>query len=237
LWVTKMYSSSVTMFSGCVALVGGSGTAYDASHVNVAYARIDGGTSAPGYFTDIDATVTTITLNAKGYATYSNYYPVEVSGAKVYTASLDLANGKITCSEIEDAKVPAGEGVLLFGEANAEVTLTPVSYIATLTGNDLKATTLADGTLAQKGSDDCYSLSGDTFMKFTGENFVPNKAYFGVESGSQVRGFSIVFDDATGISTVAAAEQPAAVYDLQGRRVEKPAKGIYVVNGKKMVKK
>ena len=28
-----------------------------------------------------------------------------------------------------------------------------------------------------------------------------------------------------------------AIYDLQGRRVEKPAKGIYIINGKKLLLK
>lgn len=39
------------MFYGCTSLVGGAGTTYDSSHYNGVYARIDGGTSAPGYFT------------------------------------------------------------------------------------------------------------------------------------------------------------------------------------------
>ena len=39
------------MFFGCTNLVGGAGTAYDNSHTDHTYARIDGGTEAPGYFT------------------------------------------------------------------------------------------------------------------------------------------------------------------------------------------
>ena len=34
-------------------LVGGLGTTYNSSYVDKTYARIDGGTSRPGYFTDI----------------------------------------------------------------------------------------------------------------------------------------------------------------------------------------
>ena len=43
--------STTEMFSGCTSLVGGQGTVYDSGHVNGAYARIDGGSDAPGYFT------------------------------------------------------------------------------------------------------------------------------------------------------------------------------------------
>ena len=39
------------MFYGCTSLVGGAGTAFSASHTGGEYARIDGGPSAPGYFT------------------------------------------------------------------------------------------------------------------------------------------------------------------------------------------
>ncbi|MBO7610067.1 MAG: BspA family leucine-rich repeat surface protein, partial [Muribaculaceae bacterium] len=43
------------MFDDCTSLVGGKGTTYDASHVNGAYAHIDGGTSNPGYFSSHQA--------------------------------------------------------------------------------------------------------------------------------------------------------------------------------------
>ena len=46
-----MYSTD--MFTGCTNLVGGSGTKYNSSYVNKTYARIDGGTSSPGYFTKV----------------------------------------------------------------------------------------------------------------------------------------------------------------------------------------
>ena len=186
------------------------------------------------------ATTTTISLNASGYATYSNYYDVEVSGAKAYAASLDFANSKITCKEIASGKVPAGAGVLLFGDANAEVTLTPTTDAAALTNNDLKGTTQATGLTATKGTNDYYVLSGSAFKKFTGSAFTANKAYFEVEAtGGEARAFSIVFgSDATGISQVESGAQrtDSGVYDLQGRRVEKPLKGLYIGNGKKVAK-
>ena len=39
------------MFEGCTSLVGGQGTTYDSSHTDASYARIDGGSSNPGYLT------------------------------------------------------------------------------------------------------------------------------------------------------------------------------------------
>lgn len=201
------------------------------------------GTSAlvMSYVKFTPAAATTINLNSSGYATYSNYYDVEVSGAKVYTAALDTDKGEITCTEVSSGKVPAGAGVLLYGTANAEVTLTPTTGAAALSDNDLKGTTKSDGTLAEKEANGIYySLSGNAFMTFNGAAFVANKAYFEAPSGGQgARSFSIVFNDggyAAAIEGVSPAERSAdSVFDLQGRRVEKPVKGIYVVNGKKVV--
>lgn len=42
---------STGMFTGCTNLVGGVGTVFDKTHTDKSYARIDGGPSAPGYFT------------------------------------------------------------------------------------------------------------------------------------------------------------------------------------------
>ena len=43
--------NSLSMFYGCTKLVGGSGTTFNSSRTDKTYARIDGGTSNPGYFT------------------------------------------------------------------------------------------------------------------------------------------------------------------------------------------
>ena len=50
---TNNVTSSANMFTYSTKLVGGAGTKYNSSYVDKTYARIDGGTSSPGYFTDI----------------------------------------------------------------------------------------------------------------------------------------------------------------------------------------
>ena len=49
---TDSVGSSGNMFTDSTNLVGGAGTVYDANNVDKTYARIDGGTSNPGYFTE-----------------------------------------------------------------------------------------------------------------------------------------------------------------------------------------
>lgn len=52
-WSTANVTESRFMFTGCPNLVGGSGTVFASTHVDKEYARVDGGTSAPGYFVDL----------------------------------------------------------------------------------------------------------------------------------------------------------------------------------------
>ncbi len=56
-WSTAAVTNSTYMFANCTSLVGGQGTTYDYSHTDKTYAHIDGGTSNPGYFTDINTTM------------------------------------------------------------------------------------------------------------------------------------------------------------------------------------
>jgi len=50
-FVTTAVTDSTNMFTGSTKLIGGAGTKYNGSYIDKTYARIDGGTSNPGYFT------------------------------------------------------------------------------------------------------------------------------------------------------------------------------------------
>ena len=50
-WNTDNVWDMSDMFEDCTSLVGGMGTTYDAYHTDGEYARIDGGSERPGYFT------------------------------------------------------------------------------------------------------------------------------------------------------------------------------------------
>lgn len=68
-----------------------------------------------------------------------------------------------------------------------------------------------------------------------------NKAFLVLtDAEAQAKGFILTFEDGstTGIETVETSKgniKDGVYYDLQGRRVEKPTRGIYIVNGKKVV--
>ena len=52
-WNTDNVTNSTNMFLNARSIVGGAGTTYNSSYIDKTYAKIDGGTSSPGYFTAI----------------------------------------------------------------------------------------------------------------------------------------------------------------------------------------
>ncbi len=71
-WSTKDVTNSEGMFTGCTKLVGGMGTAYSSAHTDATYARIDGGTKAPGYFTEYNSTgITDILASGEPFDVYT----------------------------------------------------------------------------------------------------------------------------------------------------------------------
>ena len=72
------------------------------------------------------------------------------------------------------------------------------------------------------------------FYKATTGTIKAGKAY--LESTSGVKAFYFAGDDATGIANVEKAVENGAIYNLAGQRVNKAQKGIYIINGKKILK-
>ena len=139
--------------------------------------------------------------------------------------------------------VPAGTGLLLIGETgNYEV---PITTSASCYSNFLKGVTTATTiTPTSDGYNNFILANGTNGIGFypVGEEgtLAAGKAYLQLPSSvSSAKGFSLSFEDeTTGISDnyeVEILNSDAAVYDLQGRKVKNPTKGLYIVNGKKVV--
>ena len=175
---------------------------------------------------------TNITLNTKGFATYSKSNDFTFSGAKAYKMALDETAKTITGTEVT-GKIQAGAGILLKGEAGATVTITGATWATALEDNSLKGSTKADGTTATK-PEFCYVLSGDTFMNYSGESLTANKAY--IQAGSNLaNSLDIVFEgNPTAVEAIAEtkanAEAPVKVikngqlfignYNVAGARIK-----------------
>lgn len=57
-----------------------------------------------------------------------------------------------------------------------------------------------------------------------------------IDTSVSVKALSLVLNDGTGIATLTSEKEDATAYDLSGRRVQKMTKGVYIVNGKKVMK-
>ena len=94
--------------------------------------------------------------------------------------------------------------------------------------------------LASDASYDYYGFQGGNFVKAAYATVNPFRSYIKVAKSANAPATLIWTDDeATGISSLKADIQngKADVYDLQGRRVLNPVRGLYIVNGKKVIVK
>ena len=76
------------------------------------------------------------------------------------------------------------------------------------------------------------------FRKFNGTKLQGCRAYLVVPAGKTLMGMRFEDGVQTAIGQMPQQEQAAeAVYDLTGRRVQSPQRGLYIVNGKKKLVK
>ena len=168
------------------------------------------------------------------WATYYNNEKGFTADANTTVFKAALTGSQLTMTEVAGKEIPAGKAVILKSTA-ATITLTPATTTATLEGNQLVGTATA---ITNPGN--AYVLSkgakGVGFYKLTsGGTIGANKAYLTYSAGA--RDF-FLFDETTGIISVNGSglmvNGSDGCYDLQGRRVQNPVKGLYIVNGKKV---
>lgn len=204
-----------------------------------------GNEDAGNYWQFIKVTEVPLNIAANDYITLCLPFNVKLpegSAVKAYYAS--AAAGKVLKLTEITGIIPANEGVILqnTGAAEATINLTITTDEATtLTDNRLVGVTAKREGYAVKSN---YVLAdGNKGIGFYKANFtaIPaNKAYLPSENITNAQGVMMAFsfgDEVTGIDNVNAAA-PAAkkYYDLQGRRVLYPAKGIFVTeDGQKVL--
>ena len=95
-------------------------------------------------------------------------------------------------------------------------------------------------TLTSGGEYDYYGFADGQFVKAAVATVNPFRAYIKVPHAANAPAtLQWLGDETTGISDYKAEDGSAKkeVFDLQGRRVENPVRGIYIINGKKAVVK
>ena len=190
----------------------------------------------------------TVKLNKYGYATmyYGNLALTVPEGVTATTYTEDVEES--TTYNAGEA-IPAGEAVVLKGEANTEYTFElTTTDVAPDTNNALMGLDEAGETVAPADGDyKFYMLSAKNgkvgFYYGTrcpnGEAFqtAAHKAYLVVPVAAGAKE-CYIFGETTGINSIQNAEfAEGSVYNLNGQRVDKNYKGVVIVNGKKLIKK
>ncbi|MBO4612107.1 MAG: InlB B-repeat-containing protein [Bacteroidaceae bacterium] len=191
----------------------------------------------------------TISIGSAGYATYCSSNALDFSGTsvKVYQAKATASN--VTLTEVEDGIIPAGKGMVL--KASADTYYVPVT---TASASDyVDAENELVGVLTKTQVDETsggkynYILANGSagvgfYKAVDGKYLAANRAYLSTATpaaAASVKEFlGFTDDDTDAISQIEnETMRNEAIYDLSGRRIQKPTKGLYIVNGKKYIKK
>lgn len=188
------------------------------------------------YEKDGEATPTeTITVTDAKYATYCSENALDFEGTGLTAYIADQKGTKVTFEKI--TKVPAYTGVLVKADGAGSFTVSSTSSVDDATSNDLEgviAETPYTGTIYVLMNGD----KGIGFYKTTQPKFTlsAHTAYLPASIGTS-RTF-IGLDEATAIDgIVAEKESNGEIYNLSGQRVNSPKKGLYIMDGKKVLVK
>ena len=193
------------------------------------------------------ATITlapTVTISDTKYAAYCPAHKLDFtdSDVKAYKASVDNTTGKVTLTKVD--VVPAGTGVVLYCETSGEYAIPVTTKAASdVTGNEMVGVLTRTQVLWNPETDVYnYILQQGQFKKASTGYLKPNLAYLSTSydvTAPGARELEIVFDDdiTTGVEGLknSNTEELKSYYNLNGQRMAQPTKGLYIVNGRKVV--
>lgn len=192
-----------------------------------------------------------LSIGNTGWATiYLDFNATIPSGVNVYGVTANAEGTKAQLTEVSDV-IAANKGYLVKGEAtsytfvqsNAEASTVGTDMLGSVTDSYVPgpAYVLSEGA---SGVGFYKALLNKNETGGTGESHFKNnanKAYLPAPAPGGARVLTFNFDDnaETGINAVEieeAAPANAAIYDLSGRRVQSAKSGLYIINGKKVIK-
>ena len=261
-WSTVNVNNGDDMFTGCTNIVGGNGTTFNANHTDAEYARIDK-PEQPGYFTQKELQLEPIDIanfsndidegtDLDGNVVNDIYYNINSGdgsydpseGCIVVTAPTEdsVINGQdIFGNNFQTGftgivfKVPAGKGSMI---VDAQTTGSMAMKLKIDDNNPIEKK--LDGRMKVSFP---YNVSEPTYVYIYGGNTsaAPGLANRAADSG-EMKLYSIeICPDATGMNftPILTPEGDGNHYTLDGRKLnsEPTIKGIYIINGKKVVVK
>jgi|GEM_PF-6769043 len=191
-----------------------------------------------------------VEIGAAGAATFSSTEALDFTDVTTVAAYIakEATSGNSALEFTRVYKVPANTGLIVrnadgenAGAVSADVPVL-VGEAENVEGNLFVAATDEIASLPSvDGEYTNYILNKKNgvlgFYKANGKKVAAGKAYLKMLTGSGAAEF-IGFDgEVTAIESLTAENANNEIFDLQGRRVAKAAKGVYIVNGKKVVLK
>ena len=200
--------------------------------------KTSGNVALGNIYVDREAATATMTIGAAKYGTFIAPFAVEIPEGVTATKVTGVEGTKLTEEEVEGT-IPANTPVVLYSETEVNEEFTGVN-VAT---QDTYTVGLLTGVYTEvEAEDGWYVLQNHDgqvgFYKVDTTKATPhvkaNRAYLTAPAGSEIKAF--FFGDTDAIEGVKAENEQQAIYNLAGQRVQKAVKGIYIVNGKKVLK-
>ena len=186
-------------------------------------------------YTDANQTFTP----AKTYTTLTSAYNLDftnVEGLKAYIATT-VSGDAVQMTQVN--KVPAGTGLVLKATTPNTAVNVPVfdgTGADDVTANKMAGSATTTTAIAANGG---YILSDGAFHPANAGTLAAGKAYLAI-AVSSAHELIMDFDeegDVTGVTDVRSkmSDVRGDFYNLNGQKVQNPTKGLYIVNGKKVI--
>lgn len=179
-----------------------------------------------------------VTMGQEGWMTYYNVgAALSFEGVTAYRVS-SVAEDHVNLLPVTEA--PANTPVLLKAEPGA-YNFTVIASAESVGTNKLRR---SDGTATTNEEYDVYALAKKNdvvgFYKVKAGVTVPaGKCYLSVSKTAQAESardfLGFIEENATRINAVENGQSADEVFDLQGRQIKNPTKGLYIKNGKKVI--
>lgn len=187
-----------------------------------------------------------VTVGAGEYATFykDEALYTEDENAELYTIASVTDTEVVLSDQIKVA--PAKTPLLIYNKGEKDMTFillpTEEQADAITAADQFKGTLVAKDMPASKEGEDYYVCTGKAFVWVMNKGTIAaNKCWLEIiaqAAGARANTRSITIGgDTTGIDAATRDDIDGDYYDLQGRKVVKPnSKGIYIHNGKKVIK-
>ncbi len=193
------------------------------------------------------------TISEHGIGTfYANAATTIPEGVTAYVATeepeMEEGEGVLTMTKIEDGIIPAKTGVVVRGTAGEKYDFfyTAEDGATETAGNMLRGYAGAEEFKTVSLTEDYISYvlavmnnKAGFYRKDADFKVYNHKAYLNVPATTSAQVLSIRFGEGGGATsienTLTVDGSKSEVFDLQGRRVLHPTKGLYIVNGKKVL--